>query len=132
MIIAQYPVAGDQCKVGLPPGNHVHAILGDAAADGWVGQVDVVFDRGVYLPGLDLWLDALRKQELSVISHAHSDHTARHRRPVLTPGTELLLGDYLRRSESITLGLWRAAGISLPTPSRCIRPGTASVQRRRW
>lgn len=65
--------------------------------------MDVVFDRGVYLPETGLWLDALRKQDTSVISHAHSDHTARHRRPVLTPGTRLLLGDYLKRSEPIEL-----------------------------
>ena len=65
--------------------------------------MEVVFDRGVYLPELDLWLDALRKQDVSVISHAHSDHTARHRRPVLTHGTRLLLGDYLERSEPVAL-----------------------------
>ena len=65
--------------------------------------MDVVFDRGVYLPKLGLWLDALRKQDSSVISHAHSDHIARHRRPVLTPGTRLLLGEYLDRSEPVEL-----------------------------
>ena len=69
----------------------------------WVAPVEVVFDRGIYLPELDLWLDALRKQDTSVISHAHSDHTARHRRPVLTHGTRLLLGDYLKRSEPVVL-----------------------------
>ena len=65
--------------------------------------MEVVFDRGVHLPEMGLWLDALRKQDTSVISHAHSDHTARHRRPVLTPGTRLLLGDYLSRSEPVEL-----------------------------
>ena len=66
-------------------------------------KVEVVFDRGIYLPELELWLDALRKQDFSAISHAHSDHIARHRRTVLTPGTELLLRDYLRRSECVPL-----------------------------
>ena len=65
--------------------------------------MQVVFDRGVYLPELDLWLDSLRKRESSLISHAHSDHTARHSRPVLTPNTRLLLYDYLKRSDPITL-----------------------------
>lgn len=65
--------------------------------------MEVVFDRGVYLPEMGLWLDALRKQDTSVISHAHSDHTARHRRPVLTHGTRLLLGEYLDRSEPVEL-----------------------------
>ena len=65
--------------------------------------MDVVFDRGVFLPEVGLWLDALRKQDTSVISHAHSDHTAKHRRPVLTTGTRLLLGDYLDRSDPVEL-----------------------------
>ena len=65
--------------------------------------MDVIFDRGVYLPELDLWLDSLRKKEFGLISHAHSDHTARHNQPVLTPNTRLLLAGYLRRSNPITL-----------------------------
>ena len=65
--------------------------------------MEVVLDRGIYLPETGLWLDALRKQETSVISHAHSDHTARHLRPVLTPTTRLLLGDYLKRSDPVEL-----------------------------
>ena len=65
--------------------------------------MDVIFERGVYLPELDLWLDSLRKREFGLISHAHSDHTARHERPVLTPNTRLLLSDYLKRSNPITL-----------------------------
>ena len=65
--------------------------------------MDVTFERGVYLPELDLWLDSLRKREFGLISHAHSDHTARHERPVLTPNTGLLLSDYLKRSKPITL-----------------------------
>jgi len=65
--------------------------------------LQVVYDRGVYLPTLDLWLDSLRKRDLGLISHAHSDHTARHLRPVLTRNTRLLLSDYLKKSDPITL-----------------------------
>ena len=65
--------------------------------------MEVIFERGVYLPELDLWLDSLRKRDFGLISHAHSDHTARHTQPVLTPNTRLLLSDYLKRSEPITL-----------------------------
>ncbi len=63
----------------------------------------MVFDRGVYVPELDLWLDSRRKRESSVISHAHSDHTGRHRRPVVTPNTLLLLRDYLKKADPIVL-----------------------------
>lgn len=65
--------------------------------------MEVVFDRGVYLPQLDLWLDSLRKRDTSVVSHAHSDHVARHRCPVLTRGTRILLGDYFSRSQPVEL-----------------------------
>ena len=78
--------------------------------------MDVVFDRGVYLPQLDLWLDSLRKRDTSVVSHAHSDHIARHNHPILTPGTRILLGDYLKRSEPVEL----AYGEALETPEYAI------------
>ena len=78
--------------------------------------MEVVFDRGVYVPELDLWLDSRRKRECSVISHAHSDHTGRHRRPVVTPNTFLLLRDYLKKSEPIVLPY----GETLDTPTHSI------------
>ena len=65
--------------------------------------MEVIFKRGVYLPELDFWMDSRRKQEVSLISHGHSDHTARHQRPILTPNTRLLLSDYLSRSDPVTL-----------------------------
>ena len=65
--------------------------------------MEVVFDRGIYLPELDLWLDSTRKRQKSVISHAHSDHIARHSRPVVTPNTLLLLRDYLKKADPILL-----------------------------
>ena len=65
--------------------------------------MDVLFDRGIYLPSLDLWLDSKRKQPVGYISHAHTDHTAAHKRPILTPATAILLRKLLRRSEPCTL-----------------------------
>ena len=78
--------------------------------------MEVVFDRGVYVPELDLWLDSTRKRDSSVISHAHSDHTGRHRRPVVTPNTLLLLRDYLKKSDPIVLPY----GEQLETPTHSI------------
>ena len=65
--------------------------------------MEVIFDRGIYLPDLDLWLDSGRRKESGFISHAHSDHTARHHRPVITRNTHLLLADYLKKSSPIVL-----------------------------
>lgn len=65
--------------------------------------MDVLFDRGIYLPSLDLWLDSKRKRPFGYISHAHSDHTAAHGKAILTRATSILLRKLLRRSESLTL-----------------------------
>ena len=78
--------------------------------------MSVVFDRGVYLPELDLWLDARRQQNFAVISHAHSDHLARHRRAALTPATRRLLDDYLSRTDPVILDY----GEPLDTPDYAI------------
>ncbi len=53
------------------------------------------FERGaVHLPELALWLDAHDSRgpdEWAVVSHAHSDHIARHKRVILTGPTARLL-----------------------------------------
>jgi len=43
--------------------------------------------NGLHLTGTSLWLDARRKSELSFVSHAHSDHIARHERVIATSAT---------------------------------------------
>jgi len=42
---------------------------------------------GLHLSGTPLWFDARRKSELSFVSHAHSDHIARHERVIATAPT---------------------------------------------
>ena len=53
------------------------------------------FERGaVHFPELALWLDAhnsRRPDEWAVVTHAHADHIARHKRVILTEPTALLL-----------------------------------------
>jgi len=49
--------------------------------------VEAHFDRGVFLPAHDLWLDSQKSKNLAFVSHAHSDHTARHTTTVATPAT---------------------------------------------
>jgi putative mRNA 3-end processing factor len=41
----------------------------------------------LHLSGTPLWLDARRKSELSFVSHAHTDHIARHERVIATAAT---------------------------------------------
>lgn len=40
--------------------------------------IEVKYDRGILLPELDLWLDPMNGQSRAFVSHAHSDHFARH------------------------------------------------------
>jgi Cft2 family RNA processing exonuclease len=47
----------------------------------------VEYREGLYLPDLDLWLDADGPRASCVISHAHSDHIAEHGSIVSTPET---------------------------------------------
>jgi len=50
-------------------------------------MVEAHFDRGIFLPAHDLWLDPKKSKPLAFVSHAHSDHTARHATTIATPAT---------------------------------------------
>lgn len=41
-------------------------------------MIEVHFQRGLYLPELDLWLDPWEAKARAFVSHAHADHFARH------------------------------------------------------
>ncbi len=41
-------------------------------------MVDIRYERGVYLPQQDLWLDPRDAKRFAFVSHAHSDHIAPH------------------------------------------------------
>lgn len=51
----------------------------------------VTWDKGIWLVGHDFWLDPLTVRELAFVSHAHTDHTRRHRHALMTEETHLLL-----------------------------------------
>ena len=51
----------------------------------------VTWDRGITLVGHDLWLDPLTVRDLAFVSHAHTDHTRRHRTALMTQATHDLL-----------------------------------------
>jgi Cft2 family RNA processing exonuclease len=50
-------------------------------------MIEVTYHGGVHLPSLDLWLDPRRSQDFAFVSHAHSDHSGRHRETVLSAAT---------------------------------------------
>lgn len=53
-------------------------------------EVEIRHNKGLYLPELDLWLDAERKVDLSVVSHAHADHIVNHAKIIASPETAKL------------------------------------------
>ncbi len=57
---------------------------------------EVVWDRGVSLPGHRLWLDPLVVRNFAFISHAHTDHARRHKEALLTPQTLALIPETRR------------------------------------
>jgi putative mRNA 3-end processing factor len=61
--------------------------------------VKLRFSRGdgLELAGVPFTLDAGRTQSAGVVSHAHTDHAARHRHIIATPETALLLGERWKR-----------------------------------
>jgi Cft2 family RNA processing exonuclease len=59
--------------------------------------------KGLWLPQVGWWLDAQASQPRSIVTHAHSDHIARHREVICTRATSHFLARRLgrRRSEHI-------------------------------
>jgi ATP-dependent DNA ligase I len=54
-------------------------------------MIEVRYERGVYLPEQDLWLDPWDAKRLAFISHAHSDHIAPHEEIIVSGPTARLL-----------------------------------------
>jgi len=51
----------------------------------------ITFKRGVYLSGHGLWLDPWDRREFAFVSHAHSDHSGKHDRAIVSEGTSRLM-----------------------------------------
>src|SRR5213594_2774245 len=54
-------------------------------------MIEVRYERGVYLPARDLWLDPREAKRFAFISHAHGDHIAPHEEIILSERTARLL-----------------------------------------
>jgi DNA ligase 1 len=53
--------------------------------------IEVRYDRGVYLPQQDFWLDPWDAKAFSFVSHAHSDHIAPHQEVIVSERTARLM-----------------------------------------
>jgi Cft2 family RNA processing exonuclease len=52
---------------------------------------EVQFKKGIYLPQIGWWLDAQKSADRAFVSHAHSDHCARHREILSTASTARMM-----------------------------------------
>ena len=68
---------------------------------------DVQFKKGVWLRQIGWWLDAQQGAPRSFVSHAHSDHIARHREALCTPATARLMQSRLGGKRSFTTLAYR-------------------------
>jgi Cft2 family RNA processing exonuclease len=59
-------------------------------------MIQVVHERGLHLPEHDLWLDPKGAKASAFVSHAHSDHIARHAEVIATAATVRLMRERLR------------------------------------
>jgi Cft2 family RNA processing exonuclease len=76
-------------------------------------MIDVHFHRGLELTAHGFWLDPAAARPLAFVSHAHSDHTARHAAIVATVATARLMQARLggaRREHLLEFGERRAFG----------------------
>jgi DNA ligase-1 len=65
--------------------------------------IEVRYERGVFLPGQDLWLDPWDAKHFAFVSHAHSDHIAPHDEVIVSERTARLMQARLpgRRTEHV-------------------------------
>ena len=54
-------------------------------------MIDVRYERGVYLPQQDFWLDPWDAKRFAFVSHAHSDHIAPHDEIIVSERTACLM-----------------------------------------
>lgn len=66
----------------------------------------VIYDKGIYLPEIDLWMDSMRPRARSVISHAHADHIQSHASIIATPATAKIFEHRVRPTSSTLLGFY--------------------------
>ena len=54
-------------------------------------MIDVHYERGVFLPAQNVWLDPWDAKPFAFVSHAHSDHVAPHQEIIVSERTARLV-----------------------------------------
>ncbi len=78
---------------------------------------EILFDAGLYLPALDLWLDPQHPQARAVVSHGHADHIAAHDHLIATPETARILQHRVQAFTGTVTPLPYGEPLDLPGPT---------------
>jgi Cft2 family RNA processing exonuclease len=81
-----------------------------------MSDVEVVFNDGLHLPALDLWLDAHLPQARAVVSHGHADHIEAHGHVIATPETARILRHRVQSFAGTITPLPYGETLDLPGP----------------
>ncbi len=79
-------------------------------------MMEVAFDEGLYLPMLDLWLDAHQPQTRAIVSHGHADHIEAHGHVIATPETARILRHRVKSFVGTVTPLPYGEALDLPGP----------------
>src|ERR1051325_12142945 len=86
-------------------------------------MIAVQYERGVYLPNENIWLDPWDAKPFAFVSHAHSDHIAAHDEIILSERTSRLMQARLpgeRHEHVLSFGepsTRRGAHVTTPPPA---------------
>ncbi len=99
---------------------------------------EIGYDEGLYLPALDLWLDAKVPRNRCLVSHGHSDHIEAHGAIIATPETARILAHRLTAftgnahllpySESFDLPGATPARVTLYPAGHCLGAAQALIE----
>lgn len=81
-----------------------------------MNNIQVIFNDGIYLPALDLWLDAHLPQARVIVSHAHADHIGAYRHVIATPETAHILRHRMQSCVGTITPLPYGEPLDLPGP----------------
>jgi DNA ligase 1 len=73
------------------PTDKSHGFASSCSTPKLPSVIDVRYQRGVYLPKQDFWLDPWDAKQFAFVSHAHSDHIALHKEIVASKQTAALM-----------------------------------------
>jgi len=71
--------------------------------------MQVLYQRGIHLPGPSLWLDAHTPQNISVVTHAHADHVQPHDHVISSVATAAMM-----RLRGVTRSRFRTVPFGTP------------------